>query len=410
MNDILIHTSVPDPDFRLQRQSIILVIGDRNTRTIRLIESQGFEVREIMPTAEGLARLREIRAKTANRNQLLLLSFHPEDLAARHSWLSFWKERNEIQGIPAILITEMEQGDPVEWGTNWKVQEVIPGEMNGEDVIKRLNQMIDLQDLIAKKRKEVIAEKQYKTPLVKRIFDIAVAGTALLMLSPLLLMVIALIKLESKGPIFYISKRVGSGYQVFDFYKFRSMRQHADLMVKDLMHLNQYASEEEMDETGMLSDQGFEDLDELHPEMLISDETMVDEQIFRTKKRRKAENTFFKIEKDPRITKVGQFIRNTSIDELPQLLNVLKGDMSVVGNRPLPLYEAEQLTTDEYTERFNAPAGITGLWQVTERGKSGVSNDSRKRLDVEYAQEYTVWLDVKILLMTLPAMFQKSDV
>ncbi|MDP5169839.1 MAG: sugar transferase [Bacteroidia bacterium] len=202
---------------------------------------------------------------------------------------------------------------------------------------------------------------------------------------------------------------LGTGYRVFDFYKLRSMRQDADKMVKDLMHLNQYADTSEKEEQPMMVGDQME-FDEFNPEMLISDETIVQEDSYRSQQRSKADNAFFKIEKDPRITKVGHFIRNTSIDELPQLINVLKGDMSIVGNRPLPLYEAEQLTTDEFTERFNAPAGITGLWQVTERGKKGVSGDSRKLLDVEYAQKYSVWLDFKILFMTLPAMFQKSDV
>ncbi|MEM9984848.1 MAG: sugar transferase, partial [Bacteroidota bacterium] len=120
--------------------------------------------------------------------------------------------------------------------------------------------------------------------------------------------------------------------------------------------------------------------------------------------------SFVKVKNDPRITAFGRFIRNTSIDELPQLFNVLRGDMSIVGNRPLPLYEAEKLTSDDWSLRFLAPAGITGWWQVKERGKSNVSEENRKKLDVEYAQNYSVWLDFKILLMTIPAVFQKVDV
>ncbi len=114
---------------------------------------------------------------------------------------------------------------------------------------------------------------------------------------------------------------------------------------------------------------------------------------------------------DPRITKVGRILRNTSIDELPQFINVLKGDMSIVGNRPLPLYEAELLTSDQWAKRFLAPAGITGLWQVTKRGGANVmSADERKQLDIEYAENYSFWYDIKILLKTIPAMLQHENV
>src|SRR5690606_17571718 len=96
------------------------------------------------------------------------------------------------------------------------------------------------------------------------------------------------------------------------------------------------------------------------------------------------QSAFVKICNDPRITRFGTFIRNTSIDELPQLFNVLKGDMSLVGNRPLPLYEAQQLTSDEWASRFLGPAGITGLWQVSKRGRGEMSDRERRELDNVY--------------------------
>jgi lipopolysaccharide/colanic/teichoic acid biosynthesis glycosyltransferase len=130
----------------------------------------------------------------------------------------------------------------------------------------------------------------------------------------------------------------------------------------------------------------------------------------------KSKSAFVKISNDPRITRVGKIIRNTSIDELPQLINVLKGDMSIVGNRPLPVYEAELLTIDTMSKRFLAPAGITGLWQVELRGRGGnMSEEERKRLDNEYADHfagdsYSFWYDIKLILRTVPALFQKDSV
>lgn len=112
---------------------------------------------------------------------------------------------------------------------------------------------------------------------------------------------------------------------------------------------------------------------------------------------------------------MGHIIRKLSIDELPQLINVLKGDMSIVGNRPLPLYEAELLTTDDWIKRFNGPAGITGLWQVEARGRtSKMSPEERKELDNKYVEiansKYAFWKDMWIILRTVPAVFQKENV
>ena len=121
-------------------------------------------------------------------------------------------------------------------------------------------------------------------------------------------------------------------------------------------------------------------------------------------------SAFFKVKNDPRVTKIGAFLRNTSLDELPQLFNVLIGDMSIVGNRPLPLYEAAVLTTDQWAERFMAPAGITGLWQVTKRGNAEMSTEERILLDIDYARNHSLKGDFMIILKTPTALFQKSNV
>ena len=250
----------------------------------------------------------------------------------------------------------------------------------------------------------------FRLPLWKRTFDIFFSGMAILCLSPLLIFTALAIRVESKGPIIYKSKRVGSNYQIFDFLKFRSMYTDADKHLKDFNALNQYQQEDE-DIWG--EEPEAEVNEEINEEeiLLISDDFVISEEDYINKKSKEKNNAFVKLENDPRITKIGRIIRKYSIDELPQLINILKGDMSIVGNRPLPLYEAEQLTSDEYIERFMAPAGLTGLWQVEKRGTEGIlSAEERKQLDIQYARKFSFLLDVKIIFRTFTAFIQKENV
>ena len=255
----------------------------------------------------------------------------------------------------------------------------------------------------------VIMRPSVKTPVIKRAFDIVSSGLVILMISPILILIAIAIRLESKGPIFYYSYRVGKNYKIFKFYKFRSMRTDADQMVDKLKHLNQYSTEEQVKlEEKTLDRHAI--AHQMEEDMVVSDKSYAELDMFEDYKAQDNANSFVKFKNDPRITKVGQFIRNTSIDELPQLFNILKGDMSVVGNRPLPLYEAEKLTTDKAVGRFLAPAGLTGLWQVTERGKDNVDPENRVKLDIEYAHKHNFWLDMWILIKTPLAAFQHENV
>lgn len=277
---------------------------------------------------------------------------------------------------------------------------------------------IDLSTFLERRKEQKLKALQLKTqninafhlPLWKRVFDILFSGMALLFLSPLLIATAIAIRLESKGPIIYKSKRVGSNYLIFDFLKFRSMYTDADKHLKDFNALNQYQQENEQEEDIWGENQ---EVDEMEEEeiLLISDDFVITEEDYIHKKSKEKSNAFVKLENDPRITKVGRFIRKYSIDELPQLINILKGDMSIVGNRPLPLYEAELLTSDAHIDRFMGPAGLTGLWQVEKRGEAGkLSAEERKQLDIQYAKTFSFALDIKIILKTVTAFVQKENV
>lgn len=203
--------------------------------------------------------------------------------------------------------------------------------------------------------------------LIKRSIDVAITSIAILLLLPVFIAIAIAIKLETKGPVIYSANRAGKGFKVFKFLKFRTMIVDADKKIHELQKGNLYSANSD-------------------------------------------KPAFFKLEDDPRVTKVGMFLRNSSLDELPQLFNVLRGDMSIVGNRPLPLYEAASLTTNEWAERFMAPAGITGLWQVKKRGQKNMSAEERLDLDINYARNNNIARDLWIMAKTPSALMQKSNV
>jgi lipopolysaccharide/colanic/teichoic acid biosynthesis glycosyltransferase len=209
--------------------------------------------------------------------------------------------------------------------------------------------------------------RQNKNIHLKRSFDIVFALLSLIVLSPVFLLIALATMIDSRGPIVYSSLRAGRGFKIFKFYKFRTMVIDADKKIQEYAHLNQYAQAGE------------------------------------------GNPMFVKIANDPRITRFGKILRNCSLDELPQLINVLKGDMSLVGNRPLPLYEASTLTTNDHVERFMAPAGITGLWQIKKRGRTEMSTEERINLDISYARQYSMAYDLWIVAKTPAALFQKSN-
>lgn len=202
---------------------------------------------------------------------------------------------------------------------------------------------------------------------VKRAFDLAVSLAAAIILAPLYLAIALLVKRSSPGPVLYVQERLGRNGRPFRFYKFRSMRHDAD----DSIH-RQFAA------------------------MFINGDAD-------GCRARNGGKTLFKLERDPRVTGIGQWLRRTSLDELPQLLNIIKGDMSLVGPRPPISYEIENYQP-WHLERLKVTPGLTGLWQVT--GRSQVSFDEMVHLDLHYINHWSLLLDLKIILRTVPVVFR----
>jgi len=194
--------------------------------------------------------------------------------------------------------------------------------------------------------------------VVKRGLDILVALVSLLLVSPLFLVTAIMIKATSPGPAFFIQKRVGLNKRRFRLYKFRTMVKGAEQKQSELENLNE------------------------------------------------VRGPVFKIKDDPRITWIGKLLRKASIDELPQLINVLKGDMSLVGPRPLPVRDYNGFDQDWHRRRFSVRPGITCLWQVD--GRSDIQFEKWMELDMKYIDTWSLWLDLKILAKTIPAVLQAS--
>jgi exopolysaccharide biosynthesis polyprenyl glycosylphosphotransferase len=197
------------------------------------------------------------------------------------------------------------------------------------------------------------AESRLGYQVTKRAIDVIGAIILLLLLMPVFLIIAIWIKLDSPGPVVFMQKRIGFGGRAFVFYKFRSMRTDAEESRKELMHLNEVSG------------------------------------------------PIFKIKRDPRVTRIGKWLRRYSLDELPQIINVLKGDMSLVGPRPPLLCEVEKYE-DWQLKRLSVIPGITCLWQVS--GRSKLSFDEWVQLDLKYIEKRNIWLDFYILLKTIPAV------
>ncbi len=194
--------------------------------------------------------------------------------------------------------------------------------------------------------------------LIKRIMDIILSSILLVLLFPLFLITMLAIKADSSGSAFFVQERLGFNKRRFNLYKFRTMVQDAEKLQENL---------EKDNETG---------------------------------------GPNFKIANDPRITKIGTFLRKSSIDELPQLLNVLKGDMSLVGPRPLPVRDYNEFDQRWFNRRFSVRPGITCLWQV--RGRSDIPFVEWIKLDLNYIDHWSLGLDFKLLLQTIPAVLKAS--
>ncbi len=387
---------------------IIALIGFAENSLRSFLEGCDFEGKQLVYFDNGILFVQEWEAKEL---PIAAIISDSEILAAGGLSLIETLKNRKLPSVPFFLVLRYFNANLRNLALTAGISDVFRLPLQQERVEKRVLFSIRNWPSLTKEI-PVQVGTVYRTGLAKRIFDVCFAGIALILLFPLFILVALFIRLESKGPVFYYSLRTGTGFKIFRFYKFRSMYINADQKVKDLMHLNQYNAEQLPEQTTQISEVICSSCMQTgkcqYPVYADGAKWCEKDEAYRSSQ--KSGSAFFKLTNDPRITKVGNFIRNTSIDELPQLWNVIKGDMSIVGNRPLPIYEAEKLTTDKSVLRFAAPAGLTGLWQVEKRGKGSMSEEERLMLDNTYAKNQSFANDIKLILRTIPAIFQKENV
>ena len=266
----------------------------------------------------------------------------PEAKKSPDSTISIIKSKEPYDLIPFILISDHYSESDRKFALSLNVDDYFAQPLNAENLDFRINFLNTFNGLRKKEQQEGMNFESPKNNNLgvwssKRTFDVMVAFLALLLLLPVSLVIALTIKLDSRGPIFYGSKRAGTGYKVFDLFQFRTMS-------------------------------------------------------------------------GEKVTRFGKLLRKTKLDQAPQLINVLKGDMSLVGNIPLPLTRAEQLTKDQLSWRFLAPAGITGLWRIANKVKNGPTEEEMLILDIDYAKNNSFLYDIKIILKSVPTLFRPSEV
>jgi lipopolysaccharide/colanic/teichoic acid biosynthesis glycosyltransferase len=347
----------------VQSEKIFLFIGNESfhTKTFRHYFDKSFQVASFRSAKKILSGTKEVP-------EMIIL-----DMPLSHLELiefKVWLRARHLQNIPIIYNESALNKNEIRRLFNQKII---------DDVVSIDNHYLHLEEksrFLKKINNDSVNKDKLKKSIepaschfcfLKRFFDFVFALIFIMLFIPLILLIAICIKIESRGPVFYLSNRAGRGFKIFKFYKFRTMILDADKKIKEYDELNLYENNN-------------------------------------------SRPAFFKLQNDPRVTRVGAILRKISLDELPQLFNVLKGDMSIVGNRPLPLYEASTLTTDEWAVRFMAPAGITGLWQVSKQGKENMTNEERILLDINYAKTRSLYGDFKIILQTPAALIQKTNV
>ena len=366
------HYSVtPGSDSHKQKKLNFFYIGRRTAVIDSLISSfaSGYAAEN---ADQARIMLKKLITATGNTPDIIIAETNLGQ-ASLLLFSQFLNTNRHLKSVPFILEgSKLNDAEVQMFRADRFVDDIVSlSELGAEKLVQKVRFWKKVKERISREQtpvnEDVASVQNSPSEFLKRTFDIIISSLLMIILSPLFLLVMLAVKIESRGPVFYISKRAGRGYNIFNFYKFRTMVAEANDKITDFSHLNLY---------NPLREDG---------------------------------PVFIKIDNDPRITRIGAFLRKCSLDELPQLWNVFIGDMSLVGNRPLPLYEAATLTTDEWAKRFMAPAGMTGLWQIRKKRQKKMTAEERISLDINYADNSNFFFDLWIMANTPSAVIQRTN-
>lgn len=329
----------------LQEAFPVFYIGDRTAVLDNVSEKLGAENFSVVNFSQARAYLRQLFEENQQLGAILIdLPVDKEEFRKFSRFIL----GSDYAAVPLILLSSK---------ITIAERAFLADDMLVDDVIHPVRDMFTIRErvrFVRKVKEELITLRRPRRlrrgygDVLKRTMDVFLSFILLLLLAPVLLLTALVIRLDSTGPVFYNCYRVGKGYRVFKMFRFRTMKVGADRLVTSLSHINRFGKD----------------------------------------------GTFQWKDRDPRVTRVGGFLRATGLDMLPQLYNVLRGDMSIVGNKPLPLYEAASFTTNEHASRFEVPAGMTGLWQTSRASASGPVLSQ----DLAYARHHGFWIDLRIML------------
>lgn len=353
---VTVHDTVP----LIRKKENIFYVGDNITLVSNLAGSFRMGHATSVNLQQAISFMKELHREEYRFKGIMIdVPLHKLQLAKFLQYLS----STPCANLPVLYVsTHLTQAEQKELAASHIVDDIVHPIRDIFTIGERIEFLYKVKKGTAKKQAEagLLKKKLYQagSAVLKRAMDILISLALLVMLLPLMMAIAIWVSLDSRGPVFHNAYRAGKGYRVFKLYRFRTGKVGAARLVTSLSQIN------------LFRDNG----------------------------------AFLKACHNSGLTRAGKILRSTGLDHLPQLLNVLQGDMSIVGNRPLPLNEASVLTSDEFAERFNAPAGITGLWQV-----NGMRDNEHERLsfDLEYAKHHSLWLDLKILLRTPKAAWEK---